>query len=496
MSGAQRAPALVESEGGEVSLGLSRVTRDATLQEYEAGPNAARSLPRLLVVPHIYAEDIRIRDIEFARRLTCRFEVFCLKWKDALHVDCASPFTRRWRQFCYGIQSLVANRGSELKPDGITYLQTPILQPVLIHRFVGTKTAWSVAKAFNTRQLIATIRKEGITHVLLASGKFSLPQVKGVRISYDIVDWFPEETASAAELESARASIDQIGKDASTVFTVSDPLGEKLRETYGINSVVLPNGVDVKAYRTVTRGQVEAVRRRWGLNGKFVIGYVGNHNGAFTGVDFLMEVFRGVRERFSDAVLLIVGPADYWTASAAAVGCPDVVFSGQVDPRAIPAYVHAFDLGVLAQEKSSGTEFAFQIKVVEYTACRKHVISTPLRVWERLNWPNVALVERRCEDWVEAIVKLRDLTGNRSGTRWWNRSIGRRLPTGPRIRCWSFPRRPLSTDYSRDQFSYTASQDRPTARPLAPRNWITGLMSFHERNVCLTRPLQTLTVVH
>jgi hypothetical protein len=43
--------------------------------------------PKLLVVPHIYAEDLRIRDIEFAKRFTNSFEVFCLTWRDALHVD-------------------------------------------------------------------------------------------------------------------------------------------------------------------------------------------------------------------------------------------------------------------------------------------------------------------------------------------------------------------------------------------------------------------------
>jgi len=232
--------------------------------------------------------------------------------------------------------------------------------------------------------------------------------MKGVRVAYDIVDWFPEENASAAQLESLRADMDHICKNARTIFAVSEPLAERLEAYYGLHCVVLPNGADLKAFRTVPRSEVEGVRRRWGLDGKFVIGYVGNHNGAFTGVDFLLEVFQELRKRVSGAVLLIVGPANYWKASTAAVRSNDIVFTGPVDPGAIPAYFHALDLGVLAQEKSLGTEFAFQIKVVEYTACRKLVISTPLRVWERLKWPNVSLVERRREDWIEAIVKLRD----------------------------------------------------------------------------------------
>jgi len=48
--------------------------------------------PRPLVVLHIYPEDISIREIEFARRLTDRFEAFVLRWHDALYVDASSSF--------------------------------------------------------------------------------------------------------------------------------------------------------------------------------------------------------------------------------------------------------------------------------------------------------------------------------------------------------------------------------------------------------------------
>ena len=375
----------------------------------EARQEGAR--PRLLVVPHIYAEDILIRDIEFARRLTHRFDVFCLKWEDALHVDAASPFRRRASQLRRGLKGMIAKRTSEKRVGGVTYLETRILQPVLLHRLAGQGLALKVARAFNTRHLAATIREHGITHVLLASALFGIPQVNGVKTFYDVVDWFPEERATKSQLALHRRHVEELAGETAGVFGVSEPLCDMLRANYGLRAVALPNGADLKVLRTVPQAEIDAVRRRWNLEGKFVIGYVGNH-GSYTGVDFVLNVFRGVRLRLPDAALLIVGPAEYWKRHVESLHSEHVIFTGPVEPKHVPAYFHVLDLGVLAQEKTLGTEFAFQIKMVEYTACRKFVVSTPLRVWERLKWPNVALVPLRREDWIEAITRLRHARWN------------------------------------------------------------------------------------
>jgi len=148
------------------------------------------------------------------------------------------------------------------------------------------------------------------------------------------------------------------------------------------------------------------VRERWGLRGKYVLGYIGNH-GPYTGVDFVVEVSRAVRKRMPDAVLLIVGPAEHWRSVLEAARGESVIATGGVAPADVAAYFNAIDLGILAQGKTAGTTFAFQIKNVEYSACRKFVVSTPLRTWERLAWPNVLLTPLNVPDWVAAIERAR-----------------------------------------------------------------------------------------
>jgi hypothetical protein len=80
-----------------------------------------------------------------------------------------------------------------------------------------------------------------------------------------------------------------------------------------------------------------------------------------------------------------------------------------VPPFEIATYFKALDVGVLAQGITTGTDFAFQIKVVEYSACRKIVVSTPLETWKRLAWPNVLLTEPNAAAWADAFVKARNL---------------------------------------------------------------------------------------
>jgi len=190
-----------------------------------------------------------------------------------------------------------------------------------------------------------------------------------------------------------------------SIVAVSDSLSEKLEKDYGVRTIPVPNGADVSRLRNVPASAVEAVRRRWGLGEKYVVGYIGNH-GSYSGVDLVVNAFDLLKREMPEAVLMIVGPAGSWSRLMSQKR-ENVIFTGPVPTREIAAYFRALDAGVLAQEDSSGTRYAFQLKIVEYTACRQHVISTPLLACQRLGWPNIHFIERRPEAWAEAVMKLK-----------------------------------------------------------------------------------------
>jgi len=364
----------------------------------------ANRRPRLLVVPHVYAENISVREIEFARRLTRHFDVYCLAWKDALHVDNGNALLRRWRQFWIALGSVFSRQDLRPAGDGVTYVSAPVLQAILLQRAIGAVRAAELCRSFNRRTLESLTDRLDITHVLVAAGTFALPRRTEVQRFIDVVDWIPEGSYSPDFVQFKREELKLVASHAHRVFAVSEPLCEKFRDDCGIEAVSMPNGADLRALRSVPAADVAALRHALGLHGKFVIGYIGNH-GTYTGVDFVVDMFRRVRERIPNAALLIVGPAECWRPILEAARADGVIWTGSIPPSEIKTYFNLLDVGILAQEKTLGTEFAFQLKIVEYSACRKFVVATPLRTWELLQWPNVFLTDLRVDAWVEAIVR-------------------------------------------------------------------------------------------
>ena len=228
-----------------------------------------------------------------------------------------------------------------------------------------------------------------------------------VKKCFDLFDWFDENSISKEVLKDNLDHLSYLYKNVDNFFVVSGALSEKLNTEYGIKSIGIPNGADLKLFSNVSNESIRAVRKKWHLENKFVIGYIGNH-GPYTGIDFLLKVFNNLYKEMNDAVLFIVGPTDCWSEVIAKADLQNVVLAGLVDPKDMPAYFHAIDLGILAQEKSPGTEFAFQIKMVEYATCKKFVVSTPLLVWKQLKWPNVILAEQNVNEWISAIKQARN----------------------------------------------------------------------------------------
>lgn len=362
--------------------------------------------PRLLVVPHIYAEDIAVREIELARRLKRFFDVFVLKWRDALHVDARWALWRRVKQISVATQAAVHKIESGARKDGITFVEAPVLQPILLQRIFGADKALERCTRKNRRTLQTVLLGLKITHLLLANGFFGVERIPGTRVFFDIVDWFPEEQVDIARVEKTREKQRLIARNTEAMFAVSEPLSEKLKRDCGIDAIPLANGADISRLRSIDPDSVRALRAKLGLKGKFVIGYIGNH-GSYTGVDLVVKAFLAAKPCMPDAALLIVGPAEAWQAMLSANRHSAVIATGTVAPEQVATYFNAIDLGVLAQEISAGTDYAFQIKVVEYTACRKCVVSTPLATWKRLAWPNVVLAEPTVEAWKEAFIKVR-----------------------------------------------------------------------------------------
>ena len=138
-------------------------------------------------------------------------------------------------------------------------------------------------------------------------------------------------------------------------------------------SKVVPNGVDMELFQD--RGSFK--REELNLDG-FIIGYVGVLR---EWVD-LESVFNALKDLNKDIKMLVVGNEGQFRENmdlAKKCGVTDRVrFTGMVPYTQVPEYISAMDACLIPFQKSAISENALPLKLFEYMACSRPVISTEL----------------------------------------------------------------------------------------------------------------------
>ncbi len=157
--------------------------------------------------------------------------------------------------------------------------------------------------------------------------------------------------------------------------------------------VVSPNGVDADRFSPDVSD--EAVRRRLGLQGRFVVGWTGSFR-RFHGLEQAIEAFTRVHRDDPDARLLLVGDGperenlEHLVASLGLANA--VVFVGAKPYEEVPDYVAAMDATVVTAQVAH--EFHYSpLKMREYLASARAVVA-----------PRVGDVGRTVTDGVDALL--------------------------------------------------------------------------------------------
>lgn len=137
---------------------------------------------------------------------------------------------------------------------------------------------------------------------------------------------------------------------------------------------VLPNGVDPARFEGAA-GAGEAVRARFGLDSRPVVGFLGTLR-PWHDVATLVRALARLRRDGPAAVLLVVGEGPEWPqleALARAEGV-DVAFAGAVPHEDVPSYLAAVDVAVAPYASADGFYFS-PLKLVEYLAAARPVVA-------------------------------------------------------------------------------------------------------------------------
>jgi glycosyltransferase involved in cell wall biosynthesis len=164
---------------------------------------------------------------------------------------------------------------------------------------------------------------------------------------------------------------------ADLVCCVSEEVRDKVI-SLGVSKekvIVSHNRVDSHLFNPSVDGS--EVMERYKLNDKIVIGWIGSFR-AFHGLDTVVHAFKKIHNRFSNAVLMLVGDGSEYEkikTLAASLGLQDhVILTGRQPITAIPAYIKNFSIGLVSANSASGFHYS-PLKLREYLAMGKPVIA-------------------------------------------------------------------------------------------------------------------------
>ena len=182
---------------------------------------------------------------------------------------------------------------------------------------------------------------------LLYSRKHDIPFVLTYHTQYEMYTHYiplPQNLVKYFCRRSIRNVLDR-----TTCITTPSPSIAEMLESYGLKTriEVIPNAVNLDEYHDVSDNQLDDIKRLYELEGKRVVLYVGRI-APEKNLIFLIDSFKRVYEKISNAMLMIVGDGPQLSELkryVSNIGFDSrIIFTGNVEYKKIPAYYMVSDI--------------------------------------------------------------------------------------------------------------------------------------------------------
>jgi glycosyltransferase involved in cell wall biosynthesis len=267
----------------------------------------------------------------------------------------------------------------------------------------STRLAGRVLARLRIRALKRLMRKLGMTRPILYIWHPAFADMIGRFDERAVVYHCYDEYAAFAGNDRVQvASKDKrLLQEADVVFTVSDGL-RRLKAEVNPNTHLVRNGVDYQLFASAQNPDLPVARELQNIP-KPVIGCVTRVVPDYFDSDLVRQVFL----RRPDWSLVVVGPEGEGNDDRAAQSLlalkalPNVHFLGRRELHDLPSYLKGFDACLIPYVLSENKLLADPLKLYEYLAAGKPVVSKPLPL---LGWTGDAVaMADDVDEWVDAI---------------------------------------------------------------------------------------------
>ena len=195
---------------------------------------------------------------------------------------------------------------------------------------------------------------------------------RGFKVVYEYIDEISSDiTGNVPDLVHRRH--EALLKDERViVVATSDQIYEEVQRHRSQNFVLSTNGVDVDYWRTPRGDPPEDLRPA--LTGRMVVGY---HGALAKWTDY--DLLRMIADEGSYELVLIGHEHDDELPKSGLKEHPRVHFLGSKSYFDLNAYAAYYDIAILPFKKSNLTEAVSPVKIFEYMAALKPIVSTDLR---------------------------------------------------------------------------------------------------------------------
>ncbi|MHA1832329.1 MAG: glycosyltransferase, partial [Candidatus Helarchaeota archaeon] len=167
---------------------------------------------------------------------------------------------------------------------------------------------------------------------------------------------------------------------ADYIITTGIPLYKYAKRIKSSKVKIISNGVDLKLFNPAVNGT--NIKKKYNLN-ELTLCFIGALE-YWIDYDYLFESLALIRKDYPTAKLVLIGPSIYYGFNKIKNIAKrynvekNLIFTKCISYNLLPAYIKACDICLMPFTRNYLTECAIPMKIFEYLACRKPVISVSL----------------------------------------------------------------------------------------------------------------------
>lgn len=257
-----------------------------------------------------------------------------------------------------------------------------------------------------------------INYNTLISGYYITRILKkaGIPTIYDIADDLPEMVKTSPQIPPILRPLGgyvaniMIRKNIRASERIS-AIGKEIQQKLDIphkNFALIPNAVDTNVFKKYDSVEIEHIMDKYDLHQNFIIGYVGVLR-EWVDIETIFNALKDLQVSIPNIKVLIVGEEGglrKFQNLADEFGISEkVIFTGTVAYEDVSKYIACMDVCMIPFKLNSVAQNSLPLKLFEYMACEKPVVSTKLREVEN-TVGNLVLYANTPNQYFEQIVKL------------------------------------------------------------------------------------------